>query len=82
VVLARPNGLYQCQNLDCGIYYRPSERESKYCPVCIKEGTHIKPRKCAYGPCEVVWRPRHGSALYHSDSCRQLAYAARKKAVA
>lgn len=82
VVLARPNGLHQCQNEDCRIYYRPSEPESKYCPVCIKEGTHIKPRKCAYDKCEVVWKPHHETALYHSDSCRQLAYKARKETVA
>ena len=82
VVLARPNGLRRCDNPECQIYYRPSYDESKFCPVCIKDGAHLEKRYCAYGRCGVLFQPHHESALYHTDSCRQLAYKARKEAAA
>jgi hypothetical protein len=81
-VLARPNGLRQCANSACGLYYRPSYDGSTFCPVCIKAGAHLQPRFCAYARCGVKFQPRHETALYHSDSCRQLSYRDRKEAKA
>lgn len=82
VVLARPNGLNRCENPECNIYYRPSYSGSRFCPVCVREGAHLGSRVCAYEKCGKTFQPHHATALYHSDSCRQLSYAARKGAAA
>ena len=76
VVLARPNGLRECDG--CGIHYRPSFDESKFCSTCIGKGLNIPERQCAR--CGITFQPHHASAIYHSNSCRQLAYKARKDA--
>lgn len=78
-VLARPNGLRQCANSGCGLFYRPSYGESKFCSVCVRAGKHLEPRYCAYEPCGVAFQPHFNTELYHTDTCRQFAYNDRKK---
>ena len=79
-VIARPHGLRQCENPDCGLHFRPTFEEAKFCSACVEAGDHLPTRRCAYKPCNALFKPKHASALYHSASCRQLAYAARKGA--